>query len=144
MFQRFGFRLAGLFCAFVLAVSGCASTESDTPRPEPASASTSGSWGAHVGLAEFKEVLSGDDVVVLDVRTPGEFESGHLPDAINIDVMNPDFGSRIQDLDPDATYAIYCRSGKRSQTAQAQLHQLGIEKTVGLRGGINVWDGPTR
>lgn len=136
-------RLAGLLCTLAVAVSGCANTASDTPRLEPTGTSAPSTWGTHVGLADFKEVLSGDDVVVIDVRTAAEFESGHLPGAINIDVMDPQFASRIQDLDPTATYALYCRSGQRSQTAQAQLRQIGIDQTVGLSGGIQVWDGPT-
>lgn len=143
MHLRSSVRLAGLCCALAAAVSGCAATPSHAPHHEPTSTVTSSPWGAHVGLSDFKAVLDGEDVVILDVRTPGEFQSGHLPAAINLDVTNPDFASRIKDLDPEATYAIYCRSGQRSQAAQAQLHQHGIDQTVGLTGGMQVWDGPT-
>ena len=59
-----------------------------------------------VGLAE--------GTVIIDVRTPGEFASGHLEGALNIDVQSPDFAAQVSQLDPTQEYFIYCRSGNRS------------------------------
>ncbi|MDO5726869.1 MAG: rhodanese-like domain-containing protein [Bowdeniella nasicola] len=136
------FRLPLLIVASGSLLLGCAQ-----PAPQVASTPTSAassrtvSWGEHVDLPEFQLVTEQEDVTIIDVRTPEEFAGGHLPDAINIDVTASDFGDRIAELDPEGTYAIYCRSGNRSRHAQAQLVQAGFDHTVALRGGINVWDG---
>ncbi|MDO5747452.1 MAG: rhodanese-like domain-containing protein [Actinomycetaceae bacterium] len=100
-------------------------------------------WGKHTDIDTFKQALAKDDVVILDVRTPGEYSSGHIPDSINIDALSPDFAQKIADLDPQKNYAIYCRSGNRSRSAQSQMASAGFEKTIGLEGGIGAWDGPT-
>jgi phage shock protein E len=52
--------------------------------------------------------------VILDVRTPAEYTSGHLPQARNINIERSDFATRIAALDKNATYAGYCRSGHRA------------------------------
>ncbi|MBX9470632.1 rhodanese-like domain-containing protein [Microcella sp.] len=64
--------------------------------------------------------------VVIDVRTPAEFASGHLEGAVNIDVQSADFESRISELDPAGTYFVYCRSGNRSGQAIARMEALGF------------------
>lgn len=74
--------------------------------------------------------------VVLDVRTPQEYASGHIAGAQNIDYYNRDFSAQIAQLDTDATYFVYCRSGSRSSSAVAQLKAQGISRVYELRGGI--------
>lgn len=64
--------------------------------------------------------------IVIDVRTPGEYASGHLDGALNIDVQSPDFAAQVSQLDPNATYFIYCRSGNRSGQAIAQMANMGF------------------
>lgn len=64
--------------------------------------------------------------VVIDVRTPAEFASGHLEGAVNIDVQSADFDARISELDADGTYFVYCRSGNRSGQAIARMQSLGF------------------
>ncbi|MCY7289198.1 MAG: rhodanese-like domain-containing protein [Cryobacterium sp.] len=66
------------------------------------------------------------DAVVIDVRTPGEFASGHLEGAMNIDVQASDFDSRVTALPTDGDYVVYCRSGSRSAAAAARLAELGF------------------
>ena len=48
-----------------------------------------------------------EGTVLLDVRTPGEFASGHLDGALSIDVQAADFDARVAELDPDAAYVVY-------------------------------------
>jgi phage shock protein E len=69
-----------------------------------------------------------DDVVVIDVRTPEEFEDGHLADAELIDIQASDFDERIAELDPDVTYVVYCRTGARSARAVQAMADIGIEE----------------
>lgn len=91
----------------------------------------------------FAEALANDSkAVLLDVRTPAEFAEGHLAGAINMDVMQPDFGLQIESLDPDASYFVYCRSGARSANACLQLAEQGIgNRRVNLLGGVLAWRG---
>ena len=67
-----------------------------------------------------------DETVIIDVRTPAEFASGHLDGAINIDVQSADFRDRVMALDTDGEYFIYCRSGNRSGQAINQMFQMGF------------------
>jgi phage shock protein E len=67
-----------------------------------------------------------DETVIIDVRTPEEFATGHLVGAVNIDVQSPDFRDRVMALDTDGEYFIYCRSGNRSGQAITQMFQMGF------------------
>ncbi|MBT5576721.1 MAG: rhodanese-like domain-containing protein [Microbacteriaceae bacterium] len=78
-----------------------------------------------VGLAE--------GTVIIDVRTPGEFATGHLEGALNIDVQSADFAAQVNQLDPAADYFIYCRSGNRSGQAIAQMSNMGFTSMVNGR-----------
>ncbi len=89
--------------------------------------------------SDFQALTQESGVVTLDVRTPAEFASGHLPDALNLDVESPAFAQGLAQLDPNATYAVYCRSGNRSKTALDQMDQAGFTKVQDLDGGIVAW-----
>src|SRR5690606_39273519 len=56
----------------------------------------------------------GEDTVVVDVRTPSEYASGHLEGAVNVDFQSAEFDATIAELDPDVEYVVYCQSGNRS------------------------------
>ena len=80
--------------------------------------------------------------VVLDVRTKEEFESGYIPNAINIDIqMGPSFIDEINSLDKNKFYYVYCRSGARSSQAVQLMRELGFNDTFNLLGGILEWEG---
>lgn len=74
--------------------------------------------------------------VLLDVRTPGEFASGHLEGALNVDFNNPTFSEEMQKLDKEKPYFVYCRSGNRSGQAIAMMKNGGFKNLVELQGGI--------
>jgi rhodanese-related sulfurtransferase len=80
-------------------------------------------------------------VVILDVRTPGEFNSGYIPGAINIDIYAADFQSRVQKLDKSKTYLVYCRSGARSSNAGNFMVTNGFKQVHNLKGGMMAWSG---
>lgn len=98
----------------------------------------SGSRGAEVlSAARFVNTYQETaGAVLLDVRTPEEFASGHLEGAINIDFQSPTFNSEIEKLDRTKQYFVYCRSGSRSAQAVAHMQELGFQNTVQLKGGI--------
>lgn len=101
---------------------------------------------------DFEQTLFADDskenVILLDVRTPQEFEQGHIKGAINVDVRDKDFkenAAKVLKYNPHRvapTVAVYCRSGVRSVTAANILLKEGYAKKVyNLEKGINGWMG---
>ncbi len=97
--------------------------------------------GSHVSASTFAAATEVDGVTVVDVRTPAEFAEGHLPGAVNIDINGADFAAQVAALDPDADYAVYCRSGNRSAAAIDVMTSAGVTSTIGLSGGIGAWNG---
>ena len=77
--------------------------------------------------------------VILDVRTPEEFESGHIEGAVNMDYYDPGFQVELGKLDKTKTYLIYCRTGNRSDTAFGFMKELQFEDVHPLEGGILAW-----
>jgi phage shock protein E len=64
--------------------------------------------------------------VIIDVRTPEEYQDSRLKDSLNIDFLSPDFKAKAQKLDKNKTYKFYCRSGNRSGQAEKILKSLGF------------------
>ena len=94
-----------------------------------------------VDVATFAEIIQDSNVVLLDVRTQSEYEAGHIPNAILIDVTQDDFLPKCkQQLPLDKTIALYCRSGNRSKKAAQILSQENY-KVVELNTGFNSWKG---
>ena len=87
----------------------------------------------------FASEIKNTGVVVLDVRTPGEFAAGHIQNAINIDVEASDFDTNIAKLDKSKEYAVYCHSGRRSGIATQKMVKSGFTKVSNLDGGIQSW-----
>ena len=82
--------------------------------------------GVAACAAPAEPVGLSEDTIIIDVRTPAEFATGHLENALNIDVQSPDFQAQVSALDPEASYFIYCRTGNRSQQAISQMVNLGF------------------
>lgn len=89
---------------------------------------------------EFSEVVNQPGVIVLDVRTPEEFNAGHIANAVNINLEGSDFASEVSKLDKDSTVAVYCRSGNRSGVATKQMAELGFVDMYDMQGGIIDWE----
>ena len=79
------------------------------------------------------------ELVVLDVRTPDEFAAGHLAGAELIDFYEADFEAQLAELDRDAPYLLYCRSGNRSGQTRALMEDLGFTDVRDIEGGITAW-----
>lgn len=95
--------------------------------------SGAGILGADAFMAKYQ---STPGAILVDVRTPDEFNAGHIKNAIDIDFENPNFVKEIQTLDPSKTYFIYCRSGNRSAQADAIMKQHSFASVYELQGGI--------
>lgn len=93
-----------------------------------------------MNVAEFNKAIDVSDVQLLDVRTPKEFIEGHIPNAVNLDVLDaPNFKAQIQKLNPEKPVYVYCRSGKRSLTALRILEKKGFAVAYDLKGGYVAW-----
>ncbi len=92
-----------------------------------------------VDAAKFSKAIAASDAQILDVRTAGEYQSGHIANALQANWLDPkEFKNRTQHLDKSKTVYIYCQSGGRSASAQTALLQEGYQ-VVNLEGGISNW-----
>lgn len=94
----------------------------------------------HVDAGQARKLLAGQPVVVLDIRTPDEFESGHLSGATNINYMARDFESLVAKLDRSQTYLVHCATGRRSSRSLATFEKLKFQNVYHLEGGIVAWE----
>lgn len=76
---------------------------------------------------------------LVDVRTPGEFASGHLAGAVNIDFYSPDFEKQLGKLSKENPVFVYCKVGGRSEDAAKILRKNGFNVVYELQGGIMKW-----
>lgn len=98
---------------------------------------------------DSKEITSVNDLsqvdftdennVLLDVRTPEEFQDGNIPNSVNFDYNSTEFDSLIRDLDKEKTYYVYCKSGNRSTNASAKLQEAGFKNVVNLKDGYSAY-----
>jgi rhodanese-related sulfurtransferase len=111
--------------AALIFLAGCSSTGSATT--------------VNLNVSEFSQKITEPGVIILDVRTPEEFASGHIAGAVNIDFNSVEFENEITRLNPSETYAIYCRSGSRSGKAASIMHIAGFHDVSNLNGGVIDW-----
>ena len=93
-----------------------------------------------VAVQEFANIIADTTTVILvDVRTAEEYGSGHIENALNIDVKQDDFEKNaINMLPKDKTIAVYCRSGRRSKKAAEILSKNGYN-VIELDSGYTGW-----
>lgn len=91
---------------------------------------------------EFNDKIKNTaNAVILDVRTPEEFDQGFIANAVNIDYRGDNFQSEIAKLDKSKTYFVYCLSGGRSASAASYMQSNGFKSVINLDGGILAWQG---
>ncbi|NQY06297.1 MAG: rhodanese-like domain-containing protein [Flavobacteriaceae bacterium] len=88
---------------------------------------------------EMQALLLVDQVQLIDVRTPEEFESGYVKNAVNMNFYDDDFSENLDKLDKTKPVCVYCKKGGRSAKAAKQLHEKGFEEVYDLDGGITNW-----
>lgn len=95
---------------------------------------------AHLSPGELRDLLASQkDLQLVDVRTAGEFSSGHLAAARNIPLDQ--LQGRLGELDKSKPLAVYCRSGHRSSQAIKILRSAGFAQSKHMDGGIMAWQG---
>jgi rhodanese-related sulfurtransferase len=109
--------------ASVLLLAGCSSSSS----------------AIDLSVSEFSNKVTEAGIITLDVRTPGEFNEGHIDGALLIDFQSGNFENEIASLDKSKTYAVYCRSGNRSGEAVKVMSDAGFTNLYNLNGGVIDW-----
>lgn len=113
----------GATLVLVLGLTACSDSDSASPDDAPAP-------GEESAAAALEA-----DRTVIDVRTPEEYDAGHVEEAALIDIQGPDFADQIDELDPEGEYVVYCRSGNRSAVAATQMEAAGLDVLDG--GGLD-------
>lgn len=90
--------------------------------------------------AFYREMEQEPSKIVLDVRTPEEFEAGHLEGALNINFHDEDFAQQLEMLEKGQPVFVYCKGGTRSKAAIEQMQQLGFGQIYDLKGGTMAWE----
>lgn len=92
-----------------------------------------------VDVPTFEQKLIAEGVQLVDVRTPEEFTSGHIANAVNININDANFQTKIATLDKSKPVLVYCKSGGRSGRASSILKEIGFTNITDLDGGITSW-----
>ncbi len=92
-----------------------------------------------VNVAEYDKLRSNTNFVILDVRSGAEFEKGHVPGAVNLDVNSAQFAEKAAALDKSRTYLVNCAVGMRSARACKKLETLGFTNLFDLAPGFDGW-----
>ena len=87
-----------------------------------------------------KSLRQNPNITLIDIRTKGEFDSGHIKKAMHIDYLSEDFEEFMKQtfLKQNPLY-IYCQTGQNSQQAAQYLSELGYENITILKGGFEKW-----
>jgi thioredoxin len=114
-----------LFISFlILSCNGQSSKKTENVTPE----------------AFAEKIKTTPNAQILDVRTPEEFASEHLDNAVNVNWLAEDFVANTGKFDKSKPVFVYCKSGARSMKAAAKLEELGFKKIYQLEGGILKWN----
>ena len=95
--------------------------------------------GAQEALELIQRNQGNPDFMIIDIRTPEEFNEGYIENAVNIDFYSDTFKEDLDKLDKNKTYLIYCRSGNRSGQAMPIMKGLGFKEVYNLSVGIKEW-----
>ena len=128
-------QLVGLF--LMVAFLGADANAGEKPASAPA---TRPAGRRDVGADEFEKLWKDKKGTVLDVRTAKEFEAGHIPGAVNIDINAADFDKKVAELDKSKTYLVHCASGVRSVRACDKMNRMDFRQLINLQGGMKAWE----
>jgi phage shock protein E len=93
-----------------------------------------------VNAEQAQKLMAARNMVVLDLRTPGEFKAGCISGATNLNFFAPDFEKQLAALDKNQTYLVHCASGNRSSQALPIFKKLKFQSIYHLDGGLKGWE----
>lgn len=127
-----------LLVAFSLVATSCGNAQ--TSNQGNSSQQQAKGTFSNVSVKQLNTAITENpDVVVLDVRTPGELREGYIENALNYNVNGAQFKSQVAGLDKSKTTYVYCRSGHRSQAASRMLIDMGFTDVRNVEGGFIAW-----
>jgi len=127
--------LLGLLIVPLALLSGCFGQEDATPNDQIIE-----DVNLEEAFALMEDNRSNQNFVIIDVRTPEEYASGHIEKAINLDFYSETFKDELDTLDRDKVYLIYCRSANRSGKALNIMAELGFSEVYNMLGGMARWE----
>jgi len=92
-----------------------------------------------IGVEEYDKLRAATNTVILDVRSPAEFEKGRIPGAVNIDIASSKFTEKVEALDKNKTYLVNCAVGMRSARACKKMETMGFTNLYDLAPGFDGW-----
>lgn len=135
--------VAFLFVTFLFVFPACSQESGTTDKGSQAVVKEGASnypGSAVIDAATFKSRLEQmPDAILVDIRTPQEFNSWHMEGAKNIDFYQSSFNDEISKLPRDKPVFIYCHSGKRSGPAGQRMAAMGFQHVYDLQGGASRW-----
>lgn len=96
--------------------------------------------GPSISPMQATLLINREDAVVVDVREPGEYSKGHIPNSRHIPLAQLD--KRLPELDrfKDRPVIVNCQSGNRAFSACSALRKAGFAKVFNLDGGVSAWE----
>ncbi|NCT18279.1 MAG: thioredoxin [Flavobacteriaceae bacterium CG18_big_fil_WC_8_21_14_2_50_34_36] len=88
---------------------------------------------------QMQDALLEENIQVLDVRTPEEFNESFIKKSQNICVTQDDFKEKVKQLDKNKPVYLYCKSGIRSAKAAKILKEMGFKEIYTMQGGVDLW-----
>ena len=92
-----------------------------------------------ITTTDFKTKIEDKTVQLIDVRTPREYNEGHIANAKNVDFYDANFLTQFEKFDKNKPIYLYCKSGGRSGKASTQLHDAGFTLVYDLKDGFAGW-----
>ena len=93
-----------------------------------------------ISVKDFNKMIKNDkSAIIIDVRTPEEFNNGHLRNSLNVNWFDENFDENLKIFNKDLPVFVYCLSGGRSSKANEKIQSLGFKKVYELDGGILEW-----
>lgn len=117
-----------LLIGSALLLSACATSAPEAGNPVK-----------NVDIQVAQNALKAEDVILLDVRTPEEYQQGHIPGAKLMDFHGENFAEALKALDPSANYVVYCASGNRSNKAAQMMQSENFQNVSNVLGGFQAW-----
>jgi rhodanese-related sulfurtransferase len=93
----------------------------------------------NISINDALTLIENEDIIILDVRAPWEFNEGHIKNAENLDFTDPDFKDNIDKLNKNKKYVVYCKTGRRGAMASEAMIEAGFSQVYNLIGGYNGW-----
>ena len=96
--------------------------------------------GMDISVDEALRLWKNKEVIIIDVRTPGEYRDGHIPGVVNIPL--DELEKRMGEISREKKTVLICRTGNRSAQGTKLLRSKGFNNVFNSTGGMSTWKGP--